>query len=95
LRLPGCSRRRRVLVLRRRLAEGVVAAKADEQWRLACAEIEDDTQICEYAVLVTLLDNGVVMIAQRHRDRGDRETIFDQLKPRWAVLAACLRHGAA
>ncbi len=83
LRLMGWSRERRVVVLRRRLKDGVVAAKDDEQLRLAFAEIEGDTQIYEYAVLVTSLDNEILTIAQLYRDRADCENIFDELKNQW------------
>ena len=83
LRLDGWSRERRVVVLRRRLKDGVVAAKDDEQLRLAFAEIEGDTQIYEYAVLVTSLDNEVLTMAQLYRDRADCENIFDELKNQW------------
>lgn len=83
LRLDGWSRSRRVVVLRRRLKDGVVAAKSDEQLRLAFAEIEGDTQIYEYAVLVTTLDHEIVTIAQLYRDRADCENIFDELKNQW------------
>ena len=83
LRLHGWSRQRRVVVIRRRLKDGVVAAKDTEQLRLAFAEIEGDTQIYEYAVLVTSLDNEILTIAQLYRDRADCENIFDELKNQW------------
>jgi hypothetical protein len=72
LHLDGWSRDRRVVVLRRRLKDGVVAA-----------EIEGDTQIYEYAVLVTSLDNEILTIAQLYCDRADCENIFDELKNQW------------
>ena len=98
LRLVGWSRSRRVVVLRRRLKEGLVAAAKDQgdQLRLGFAEIEKETQIYEYAVLATSLDNEVLTIAQLYRDRADCENVFDELKNQWgwggfttADLARC------
>jgi len=75
LRLVGWSRHRRVIVLRRRLKEGVVAdvREGSHQLRLSFAELEDDTQLYEYAVLVTSLQAEVLTIAQLYRDRADCE----------------------
>ena len=85
LRLVGWSRHRRVVVLRRRLKESVVADVRGEpnQLRLRFAEIEDDTQIYEYAVLVTSLAAEVLTVAQLYRDRADCENAFDELKNQW------------
>jgi hypothetical protein len=86
LRLTGWSRQRKVVVLRRRLRERVVAHVREEpnQLRLSFAEIEDDTELYEYAVLVTSLDAEVLTIAQLYRDRADCENAFDELKNQWA-----------
>ena len=83
LRLVGWSRHRRVIVLRRRLKEGAVAREEPNQLRLGFAEIEDDTQIYEHAVLVTSLDAEVLTIAQLYRDRADCENALDELKNQW------------
>ena len=94
LRLSGWSRTRRVMVLRRRLRNGVVASTrdADDQLRLAFAEVEDDTALWEHAVLVTTLDltevggrpgDDVLPLAQLYRDRADCENVFDELKNQW------------
>src|SRR5262249_8795193 len=85
LRLVGWSRHRRVIVLRRRLKEGVVAdvREGPNQLRLSFAELEDDTQLYEYAVLVTSLEAEVLTIAQLYRDRADCENAFDELKNQW------------
>ena len=94
LRLTGWSRSRRVIVLRRKLKSGVMASTRDgsEQRRLNFAEVEDDTELWEYAVLVTSLDLSVVggapedevlAIAQLYRDRADCENVFDELKNQW------------
>jgi hypothetical protein len=87
LRLVGWSRHRRVVVLRRRVkrsAEAEAGSRAQpHQLQLGFAEIEDDTQIYEYAVLVTSLHAEVLTIAQLYRDRGDAENVFDELKNQW------------
>ena len=85
LRLVGWSRHRRVVVLRRRLADGVVATRSDDndQLRLGFAEIGADTQLYEYAVHVTSLTSEVLTIAQLYRDRADCENVFDELKNQW------------
>jgi hypothetical protein len=94
LRLTGWSCSRRVMVLRRRLRNGVVASTrdADDQLRLAFAEVEDDTALWEHAVLVTTLDltqvggrpgDDVLPLAQLYRDRADCENVFDELKNQW------------
>ena len=94
LRLTGWSRHRRVIVLRRRLRNGVTASIRDgsDQMRLSFAEVEDDTELWEHAVLVTSLDltqfggkpdDDVLSIAQLYRDRADCENVFDELKNQW------------
>jgi hypothetical protein len=94
LRLTGWSRQRRVIVLRRRLRSGVMASTRDgnDQMRLSFAEVEDDTELWEHAVLVTSLimaqvgaapEDEVLAIAQLYRDRADCENVFDELKNQW------------
>jgi hypothetical protein len=85
LRLDGWSRQRRVVVLRRRLKDGVLASTRDDkkQPTLGFAEIEGDTELYEYAVLVTSLDLDVLPVAQLYRDRADCENAFDELKNQW------------
>jgi len=85
LRLVGWSRQRNVVVLRRRLKDGVAAhvREQPDQLRLSFAEIEGDTELYEYAVLVTSLELEVLSIAQLYRDRADCENAFDELKNQW------------
>ena len=86
-------------MLRRRLKNNVVAETRDanDQLHLSFAEVEEDTPICEHAVLVTSLDltgidtagadrepgNDIRSIAQLYRDRADCENVFDELKNQW------------
>ncbi len=85
LRLMGWSRSRRVVVLRRKLKGSVVASMRNDadQLLLSFAEIEGDTELYEYAVLVTSLPEEVLAIAQLYRDRADCENAFDELKNQW------------
>jgi hypothetical protein len=94
LRLDGWSRERRVVVLRRRLKDGVMAvAKGNsDQLLLGFAEVGPNREMYEYAVLVTSLakpigytPNGfeIRTIAQLYRDRADCENVFDELKNQW------------
>jgi hypothetical protein len=85
LRLDGWSRERRVVILRRKLRDGVVASARDnhDQLRLSFAEIEGDAELYEYGVLVTSLEVEVLTLAQLYRDRADCENVFDELKNQW------------
>ena len=94
LRLTGWSRHRRVVVLRRKLKSGVMASTDDGagQMRLSFAEIDEDTELWEHAVLVTSLgmseigaapQDEVLTLAQLYRDRADCENVFDELKNQW------------
>ena len=85
LRLDGWSRQRRVVVLRKRLKDGVVASRQGDrdQLQLGFVEIDGDAKLYEYAVLVTSLENEVLTIAQLYRDRADCENVFDELKNQW------------
>ena len=83
LKLQGWSRKRRVVVLRRRLPEAVVLQAPDEQGgQLTFLDLTAGQQY-EYAVLVTSLDREVLTLAQLYRDRADAENCFDELKNQW------------
>lgn len=84
LRLAGWSRQRRIVVLRRRLKNDVLAAgETAGQLRLTFAEIEPAAELWEHAILVTSLDEEILSIAQLYRDRADCENVFDELKNQW------------
>jgi hypothetical protein len=85
LRLDGWSRQRHVVVLRRRLKEGVAVTKRKGagQMLLGFAEIGTGAEAYEYAVLVTSLDEEPLTLAQLYRDRADSENPFDELKNQW------------
>ncbi len=75
LRLQGWSRQRRVVILRRRLKEGVAATgrNAAGQMALSFIEIGPDADAYEYGVLVTSLagEHEVLTLAQLYRDRAE------------------------
>ena len=85
VRLVGWSRRRRVIVLRRRLKDAVGLGLSDDGGppQLAFVEIGEAADVYEYSVLVTSLDEDVEAFGQLYRDRGDGENIFDEMKNQW------------
>jgi hypothetical protein len=85
LRLEGWSRHRPVIVLRRRLNEGVAVAAGSGEGQLALGfvEIGMENEVYEYGVLVTSLEEEVLTLAQLYRDRADSENPFDELKNQW------------
>jgi hypothetical protein len=85
LRLEGWSRQRWVVILRRRLKEGLAVARRDDSSQLALGfvEIGPDAEAYEYGVLVTALEEEVLALAQLYRDRADSENPFDELKNQW------------
>ena len=85
LRLEGWSRQRQVAILRRRLKEGLAVSGRDDAGQLALGfvEIGAQSEVYEYGVLVTSLDEEVLTLAQLYRDRADSENPFDELKNQW------------
>ena len=85
VRLEGWSRQRRVIVLRRRLKDAVGLRLSDDDGplQLAFVEIGEATDVYEYSVLVTSLDEATEAFGQLYRDRGDEENIFDEMKNQW------------
>jgi hypothetical protein len=86
LQLAGWSRKRRVVVLRRRVREAlaITARTAGGQQELfGTLEVLQGGELYEYAVLVTSLADEVLAIAQLYRDRAEAENVFDELKNQW------------
>ena len=85
LRLEGWSRQRQVVVLRRRLKEGLAVCGRDDAGQLALGfvEIGAQSEVYEYGVLVTSIEEEVLTLAQLYRDRADSENPFDELKNQW------------
>ena len=82
LRLEGWSRQRQVVILRRRLKEGLAVSGRDDACELALGfvEIGPGAEVYEYGVLVTSLEEEALALAQLYRDRADSENPFDELK---------------
>lgn len=88
LQLTGWESKRRVVVLRGRLAgEIVLTGEADGQQVLAFVEANRQAGKAitgyEYAVLVTNTEYAVLSLGQLYRDRADAENAFDELKNQW------------
>ena len=86
MRLEGWSRQRQLVILRRRLKEGMAIAGRDGAGQLALGfvEIGPGAEAYEYGVLVTCLEEEEVLtLAQLYRDRADSENPFDELKNQW------------
>jgi hypothetical protein len=84
LQLAGWRRARRVVVLRRRVKEQLVAeVTAQGQPTLLFADAPGDAKVWEYAVLVTNTDHPIEAIGQLYRDRADCENGFDELTNQW------------
>lgn len=87
LQLTGWSRTRRVVVLRRRVRESLAITgqreASGEGMLFATAELVQGSELYEYAVLVTSLEEGVLAIAQLYRDRAEAENVLDELKNQW------------
>ena len=90
IQLYGWSCPRRVIILRRRIANMDIGVLKKErlpnqpkQLALDFAQIDNETISYEYAVLVTNLEDEIITLAQHYRDRGDSENNFDELKNQW------------
>jgi Transposase DDE domain group 1 len=91
LKLAGWTQERRVVILRRRIRDGVAlqhsAANKERQLRLALPDdaVLDAASLWEYSVLVTDVKFDLGCIAQLYRDRCDCENGFDELKNQWGL----------
>src|SRR5271165_6291187 len=85
VRLTGWSRSRRVIVLGRRVKGALGLSQIGDAGapQLSFAEIGVATELYEYSVLVTSLDEDTEAFGQLYRDRGDGENIFDEMKNQW------------
>lgn len=89
LKLDGWSQRRRVVIVRRRIKEGIAREQPNEhgQLRLALADTQllEAARMWEYTVLVTDVAYPIEAVAQLYRDRCDCENGFDELKNQWGL----------
>jgi len=81
--LSGWSRKRRVVVLRRRIRDNVAAQNpADGEVMLLDVKGAPGS-LYEYAVLAVSEGLAEEVVAQLYRDRADCENVFDELKNQW------------
>jgi hypothetical protein len=89
LKLEGWSAKRRVVIVRKRIKDGVARERRDArgQLRLALADMSvlDGAKLWEYSVLVTDVPYPLEAVAQLYRDRCDCENGFDELKNQWGL----------
>lgn len=90
IQLHGWSGSRRVIILRRRVMNKNVGILKKEvklnqpkQLEFNFAQMDKDTIVYEYAVLVTNLGDEICSLAQHYRDRADSENNFDEFKNQW------------
>jgi hypothetical protein len=87
LKLSGWNKERSVVVIRRLLKDKDIgiSKKSSKAGQASFDFIKNSstTNLYEYAVLVTSMDNEVFTIAQHYRDRADSENAFDELKNQW------------
>ena len=87
IKLQGWSRKRRVVVLRRRIKRDVAVTAEREGQQMVLAlpydQVVDEAKLWEFSVLVTDTDYGLEAIGQLYRDRCDCENGFDELKNQW------------
>jgi hypothetical protein len=86
LQLTGWTRKRRVVILRRKIKNNILIQESEsDRAQLSLCFVDADGPILkyEYAVLVTSLYEEVVSLAQLYRDRADMENVFDEMKNQW------------
>jgi len=86
LQLQGWKNSRRAVVLRRKISRdiGVLNKKSlTQQMKFEFAEMGEEFDAYEYAVLITSLDVEILTIAYHYKDRADCENNFDELKNQW------------
>jgi hypothetical protein len=89
LKLAGWSQKRRVVIVRRRIKEGMARQTLNDSGQLrlelADAQVLEAAQMWEYTVLATNVSYPLESISQLYRDRCDCENGFDELKNQWGL----------
>jgi hypothetical protein len=86
LKLMGWEKSRRVIILRRKIKKevGVIdKRKLSGQTLFQFADMGEEVDAYEYAVLVTNMDAEIITMGSHYRDRADSENNFDELKNQW------------
>lgn len=87
IQLAGWQQSRRVVILRRLLKENLIATQ-EQQGQLEFAFVDRrQTKVYEYAVLVTVLKESILGIAQMYRGRAGAENGFDELSAELRISA--------
>jgi hypothetical protein len=89
LKLTGWSQKRRVVIVRRRIREGIARQtqgdKGQLRLELADSQVLEAARMWEYTVLATNVTYPLESISQLYRDRCDCENGFDELKNQWGL----------
>jgi hypothetical protein len=89
LKLAGWSQKRRVVIVRRRIKEGIARQTLDDKGQLrlelADSQVLEAARMWEYTVLVTNVTYPLESVSQLYRDRCDCENGFDELKNQWGL----------
>jgi len=89
LQLQGWSKKRRVVVVRQRIKDGIARQRRvnGKQLKLDLAgpSVHEGERLWEYAVMVTDAKYPIEAIGQLYRDRADCENGFDELKNQWGL----------
>jgi hypothetical protein len=83
LRLTGWEKPRRVVILRRAAKSNLALSRKVPEGQIELLLPGEDTELWEYAVLVTNSSYSLDAMAQLYRDRADAENGFDELKNQW------------
>lgn len=87
LQLHGWTKKRRVIVLKRRHGNKEepenLLPETSGQMQFPLEVVTEISPVYEYQVLVTNLELEIPAVAQLYRDRGDAENNFDELKNQW------------
>lgn len=89
LKLAGWSQKRRVVIVRRRIKEGMARQTLDDKGQLrlelADSQVLEAARMWEYTVLATNVTYPLESVSQLYRDRCDCENGFDELKNQWGL----------
>lgn len=89
LQLQGWSKKRRVVVVRQRIKDGIARERRVDgkqlKLDLAGPSVHESDRLWEYAVMVTDAQYPIEAIGQLYRDRADCENGFDELKNQWGL----------
>ena len=83
LQLPGWTRQRRCVFLRRRADRSAPSPALPASTEFEFVQVLDQDPCYEYIVLVTNTDHPLAALARLYRERADCENVFDEIKNQW------------